>query len=62
MWQEIAISIIGVVTAGYVARKLWRLFRPAKQDPFCAGCNAHCPQKEYAKPPTVDDKKKKAER
>ncbi|MDR3246974.1 MAG: FeoB-associated Cys-rich membrane protein [Prevotellaceae bacterium] len=47
MWQETAIIIIGILTAGYTGWKVVRFFKPSKKEvPFCAGCSSHCPLKK----------------
>ncbi|MDR1645341.1 MAG: hypothetical protein LBS05_05905 [Tannerellaceae bacterium] len=43
MWQEVAVILIGLATAGYVVRRIVRLIRARKrpQSP-CDGCGK-CP-------------------
>ncbi|MDR1676621.1 MAG: hypothetical protein LBR86_09165 [Tannerella sp.] len=38
MFQEIAIILIGILTAGYIVRKLYRRFTSSAANSPCAGC------------------------
>ena len=44
MWQEIAIWIIGALAVGYMARKIYRVFRRGKGPGgcHCGGCSGRC--------------------
>jgi hypothetical protein len=43
MWQEISVILILLATAGYVGRKVYRLFAARRRPPSpCDGCNG-CP-------------------
>lgn len=49
MWQDIAVSIIGIAVVGYIAYKIYRMLTKPKSNDPCCGCSGCNLKKELKK-------------